>query len=123
MNKFLIAVSIAALSACSATDEPPIVGPSGKTVSRTKCSDAPDQCFVAANAACGGSYQVVDSSSNAGGLIDDASPGPTTWYHMSYMCGPSDGQMPSFAFRGPQYTPPTTTTCRDGGRSVTCTTY
>jgi hypothetical protein len=27
-------------------------------------------------------------------------PGPVTWYSMTYQCGPSDGKMPAFAFRG-----------------------
>ncbi|MBB3953007.1 hypothetical protein GGQ76_004329 [Aureimonas jatrophae] len=125
MRRVVVVALFAALSGCSASDDQaPIVGPSGQSVNRTKCSDSSDQCFRSANAACGGSYQVVDSSSNAGGVLDDTVPGPTTWYRMSYVCGPSDGRMPDFPFRGQQYKAPTTTTCREGRHnSVTCDTY
>jgi hypothetical protein len=47
-----------------------------------------------------GSYQVLDSESHAGGLLADILPGPVTWYGMTYSCGPSDGRLPSFAFKG-----------------------
>jgi hypothetical protein len=26
--------------------------------------------------------------------------GPVTWYSVTYQCGPSDGKMPTFTFRG-----------------------
>ena len=41
----------------------------------------------------GGSYQILDSESHAGGLLIDAIPGPVTWYTMTYTCGPSDGRL------------------------------
>ena len=85
-----------------------------------------------ANQTCKGSYQVLDSSSNAGGIVADILPGPVTWYRMSYQCGRSDGRMPTFPFRGQSYSPPAvvvtqptmrTTNCNRFGNNVTCTTY
>jgi hypothetical protein len=35
--------------------------------------------------------------------------GPVTWYAMSYACGPSDGRLPAFRFRGARYKPPSIT--------------
>lgn len=84
---------------------------------------------------------MVSSHSNAGGTLADIIPGPVTWYNMTYTCGPSDGQMPEFAFKGARYTPApvimpapqqpqqiqrprsTTTTCNRNGDNVNCTTY
>src|SRR5262245_19518153 len=33
-------------------------------------------------------------------------PGPVTWYAMSYRCGPSDGRLANFPFRGQRFKPP-----------------
>ena len=51
----------------------------------------------------------------------------------TYNCGPSDGRLPSFAFRGQQYSPPpipqfsppaiTNTTCQRTGNTVSCQSY
>lgn len=119
------------LAGCAATGEP-IQGPSGATINEAKCSGSPNACLKKAAQDCKGPYQVLDSSSNAGGLLADIMPGPVTWYRMSYQCGKSDGRMPTFQFRGPQYTPPPvvvtspsvrTTNCNRLGNSVTCTSY
>jgi hypothetical protein len=74
--------------------------PSGATFNTAKCSHTSDACFQKAAATCGGPYQVIDSESHAGGTLADVLPGPVTWYGMTYQCGPSDGKMPTFAFRG-----------------------
>jgi hypothetical protein len=71
-----------------------IVGPSGKPVHRAKCSQSPAGCYEQATRDCrGGSYQILDSESHAGGLLLDILPGPVTWYTMSYVCGPSGGKI------------------------------
>jgi len=88
------------LSACDLTSGNSFASPSGAVVNRAKCSQSSDSCFQKAAATCGGPYQVVDSESHAGRLLEDAMPGPVTWYTMTYQCGPSDGKMPAFAFRG-----------------------
>lgn len=69
-------------------------GPSGEKVSTVRCTRTSTGCFQKASAACGGPYQVLDSYSNAGGILADFIPGPVTWYTMSFQCGPSDGRMP-----------------------------
>ncbi|TPN41797.1 hypothetical protein FJ979_04505 [Mesorhizobium sp. B1-1-6] len=116
-----------AIAGCVSSGEA-IQGPSGKVMQEAKCNGSPNVCLKQAAATCKGPYQVLDSSSNAGGLIADVIPGPVTWYRMTYQCGPSDGRMPSFPFRGPQppvvvRTTPATTTCNRFGNSVTCNTY
>src|SRR5262249_40916894 len=68
----------------------------------------------------GGSYQILDSESHAGGLLADIIPGPVTWYTMSYACGPSNGRLADFPFRGPHYKPPSIQTCSQFGNTVTC---
>jgi hypothetical protein len=100
----------------------PLRDPSGKPFSRVKCSQSADDCFRQATKACGGSsYQVLDSESHAGGLVADALPGPVTWYGMTFRCGPSDGRMPSFPFRGQRYTsPPRPVVCHTIGSTVIC---
>jgi hypothetical protein len=96
------AVSVAAvsLSACDLTSNNSFTAPSGAAVNSTKCSQSSTACFQQATATCGGPYLVLDSESHAGRLLEDAMPGPVTWYSMTYQCGPSDGKMPTFAFRG-----------------------
>lgn len=131
---FALLLTSAALSGCVSSQEP-IQGPSGQTIQETKCNGSPNACLKAAAKECKGPYQVIDSSSNAGGLVADIFPGPVTWYRMTYQCGKSDGRMPTFQFRGQSYTPPpvvvnnnptprmTTTNCNRFGNNVTCTTY
>jgi hypothetical protein len=53
----------------------------------------------AAAATCTGPYQVIESESHPGRLLENTMPGPVTWYGMTYQCGPYEGKMP-FAFRG-----------------------
>jgi hypothetical protein len=67
-----------------------------------KCRQSPTECYEQAARDCrGGPYQVLDSDSHAGGLLtDDLWAGPFIWYGMSYACGPSDGGLADFSFRG-----------------------
>ena len=71
-----------------------------------KCNVDLGKCFSQATSICGGSYQVVDSESHAGGTLADIFPGPVTWYGMTYVCGPSDGKYPNFPFQGQRYSAP-----------------
>ena len=106
-------------------------GPTGKKMITAKCSQSPSGCYASASNTCSGSYQVLDSYSKAGGLVADVIPGPVTWYYMTYQCGPSNGRLPTFGFKGQQYTPPavvtlskpTTTTCSLLWQTVTCNSY
>jgi hypothetical protein len=99
-----------------------IVGPSGKPLQgahSAKCSRSPTGCYEQATRDCkGGSYQIVESESHAGGLFADILPGPVTWYTMSYNCGPSDGRLAEFPFRGPRQS---IRTCMQFGDTTTCT--
>jgi hypothetical protein len=61
----------------------------------------------------GGSYQIVESESHAGGLFADIFPGPVTWY-ACYTCGPSDGYLADFPFRGSR---PSIRTCMQFGET------
>jgi hypothetical protein len=94
------------LSGCAAPSSTSFVGPSGAQIHQAKCSQSPHGCYQEATKICNGSYQVLDSESHAGGLAADVLPGPVTWYGMTFSCGASDGRLPSFVFRGQQYTPP-----------------
>lgn len=138
-----LAIIFTALStlttACVAPSVKEYTGPDGRNVKTVKCSQSYGKCFETASSSCsGGTYQVVTSESHAGGLVADVIPGPVTWYGMTYICGPSDGKMPDFAFKGQQYTPPapppkpiqvevktqpTTTNCYESGNTVRCTTH
>lgn len=122
--RFIVIALAAAIAGCSSSGEA-IQGPSGATIMEAKCNGSSNACFKKAAADCQGPYQVIDSSSNAGGLVADILPGPITWYRMSYQCGKSDGRMPTFQFRGQQYVSPrlSTTTCSRFGNSVTCNSY
>jgi hypothetical protein len=95
-----LGVAAVGLSACDVTSGNSFASPSGAVVNRAKCSQSSDSCFKAASATCGGPYQVVESESHPGRLLEDAMPGPVTWYTMTYQCGTSDGKMPTFAFKG-----------------------
>src|ERR1700761_1234790 len=87
------------LSACMTSGDT-FTGPSGAKANTAKCNQSPDGCYKTASATCGGSYQVLDSERHPGGAFADLIPGPITWYVMTYQCGPSDGKLPTFAFRG-----------------------
>ena len=120
---------VVVLTGCTTTDEP-VKAPSGATIQQAKCTGSPNACMNQAGKKCGGPYQVMDSSSNAGGILADIIPGPVIWYKLSYICGQSDGRMPTFQFRGPQYTPPPVRitrpkqrTCNAIGNSVYCNSY
>lgn len=139
MRVLAVVALSALLAACASTNVSEVKGPGGVAVKSVKCVSDSGKCMAAANESCGGgSYQVLDSSSNAGGAIADVMPGPFTWYRMQFACGPSDGKMPAFAFRGSNYSPPpvvvapaapaarprsTTTNCSRIGDQVNCTTY
>ena len=96
------------------------IGPSGQPIYRAECKADPSDCLRSAGATCQGPYQVVDSESHAGGMLADILPGPVTWFSMLYQCGPSDGRMPTFQFRGPEYRPPSFASCSVFGQSVYC---
>lgn len=130
---FVVFACAAALSGCVSSSSEDIQGPSGATVHQAKCTGNSNGCLKTASQICKGPYQVLDSSSNAGGVIADIMPGPVTWYRMSFQCGKSDGRMPTFAFRGQSYRPPpvvysqpsapTVTNCSTYAGSVTCRSY
>jgi hypothetical protein len=96
----VLSAAAVSLSACDVTTGNTFASPSGAVVNTAKCSHSSDSCFQKAAATCGGPYQVIESESHPGRLFEDAMPGPVTWYTMTYQCGPSDGKMPTFAFKG-----------------------
>lgn len=97
---FLLCAAAVSLSGCNLTSGNTFTAPSGATANSAKCSQSPDGCFQKASQTCAGPYQVLDSESHPGGAFADATPGPVTWYSMTYQCGPSDGKMPAFTGRG-----------------------
>lgn len=108
--------------------------PDGSIMKNVKCSSNSAKCFSDAAESCkstSGSYRVVESHSNAGGVFADIFPGPVTWYNMTYICGPSDGVMPTFVLTSsapsmpvmPEPSKPTTTYCNKLGSSINCTSY
>ena len=116
------------LVACASPTVTEMKSPDGTSLKNVKCNIDSQKCFVHASQSCattGGTYRVVSSHSNAGGTLADILPGPVTWYNMTYVCGPSDGQMPAFPFKGQQYIPPasTTTNCTRIGDRITCRSY
>lgn len=143
MKYVTIVLAALLLSACASPTVSELRAPDGTAMKNVKCPADPQRCFEVASESCrstGGTYQVVRSHSNAGGTMADIMPGPVTWYNMTYVCGPSDGRLPDFAFRGQQYAPPpvvaptivqqpvqrsrsTMTNCTRIGDNVTCTTY
>lgn len=136
MRNLMTVALTAFLAGCAATGVEEVRGPSGAAVKSVKCVSDSGKCLAVASDSCGqGSYQVLDSSSNAGGAFADLIPGPFTWYRMQYVCGSSDGKMPTFQARGSSYVPPpivvapaarprsTTTNCQRIGDQVNCTTY
>lgn len=99
-------------------------GPSGANVYTTKCSGSEAACYQEASANCrGGSYQILASHSNGGGILMEGwGYGPVTYYTMSYQCGRSDGRMASFPRTGPVYVPPRpfVAECSGNGWGVGC---
>lgn len=119
MKAILVALPLV-VAGCVAANETPVSGPSGEQFQTAKCSGSPAACMNKAAQTCGGSYQVVDSYSKAGGAVADILPGPVTWYYMSYQCGPSDGMIPNFPHRGAGYVRPVTASCTRIGNTVNC---
>lgn len=111
------------LAGCAEPETSTMSGPGGNTIQTSRCTTSPEGCYTEAAKKCRSSYQVVDSYSKAGGTLADVTPGPVTWYYMTYQCGKSDGRLPSFPFRGPQYTPPKTTQCTQHGKTTSCYHY
>ena len=101
MRVVTVIVLSAVLSGCMETTNQSLPGPSGAAVEIAKCNASSTACLHKAAQTCGGPYLVLDSESHAGGMLGDTTPGPFTWYSMTYQCGRSDGKMPTFAFRGP----------------------
>ncbi len=118
MRKLLVILGALLLSTPAGAET--IYAPSGAILEKVTCKSNPGQCMADAGRTCGGAYQVVDSESHAGGILADWLPGPVTWYSMVYQCGASDGRMPAFEFRGPEWRPPSFATCSMTGRSVYC---
>ena len=138
----LLVLTLTGLSACGTTSSS-FTGPSGERISTVRCTTDPTKCYQKASASCGGgSYSVVNSYRNAGGIFADLVPGPVTWYTMSLVCGRSDGVVPTFPLRGQEPAMPkievpptivqpapapsmqqsTTTECRSVGTTIRCTT-
>jgi len=94
------------LSGCASPVVTELKAPDGTSLRNVKCNIDSQKCFVLASESCkqtNGTYKVVASHSNAGGTLLDAMPGPITWYNMTFVCGPSDGKMPNFPFRGDRF--------------------
>ena len=141
MRVRILAIALVSLAGCAGTTVNEMRAPDGTSMKNVKCNMDSQKCFAQASESCkdnGGTYRVVSSHSNAGGTLADIIPGPVTWYNMTYVCGPSDGKMPEFPFKGQQYAPPpvivnqpqqqirsrpSTTNCTRIGDSVNCTTY
>lgn len=123
MNKAIIFAAAFAASAAHA-ETTAMRGPSGGNIYTTKCSGDPSSCYSEASAQCGGgSYQILSSHSNGGGiLMEGMGYGPVTYYTMSYACGRSDGRMASFQQRGVPYVPPRAfyLQCGEDGWGVGC---
>lgn len=137
MKNHRLLLLIGLLSGCATTSVSEFRAPDGSAIKTVKCTSDPTKYFAMASQSCptDGSYRVVSSKSNAGGIVADIMPGPITWYYMTFACGPSDGVMPEFKFFGQQYTPPppanpivnqqqpSTTNYTKIGNSVNCQTY
>ena len=121
MRAYAAVLSMAIASGCVATAKDSFIGPSGGQTHSAKCSQSPQACLKAAGDTCKGSYAVLDSHSNAGGILADVLPGPVTWYSMTYQCGRGDGSFPQFPFRGRAH--PSITNCQKFGSSVSCQSF
>ena len=74
---------------------------SGFKFTEIDCRSDTAKCLNEAAEICDKSdYKVVNSWSNAGGLLADLIPGPYTWYHMEIVCGLPNDKQPTFEFRG-----------------------
>ncbi len=127
---FIAAMLMAVPSLALAQQVKQVPTPSGVTVSQVKCRSNAAKCMKSAGKHCSGSYQVIDSDSHAGGLAADLMPGPFTWYSLIFLCGKSDGTMPTFAFRGPEVVNPVLlipntvrVQCRSYGATTNCYSY
>lgn len=120
----LILVSVAVTGCAAAPQVKTYTGPDGLTVNTVRCIRDPSDCFKKASEICGGSYRVINSYRNAGGLLADYFPGPVTWYTMDIVCGYSDGNLPNFPLRGTEPAMPASVTMPStGSRGPTsCTT-
>src|SRR5262245_10702268 len=103
LRSALFLLAAICLSGCMETAGPSFNGPTGAALNTAKCSQSSAGCLQKASQVCGGPYTVVDSESHSGGLVADVLPGPVTWYSITYQCGPPDGKMPTFVFRGQQW--------------------
>lgn len=100
-------VIISLFTGCASTSESSFSAPDGSTYKTVKCSQNSFECLQKSSASCpSGKYKVVSSESHAGGVFADIFPGPVTWYSMTYTCGISGTEMPTFPFTGQKYTPP-----------------
>ncbi len=104
-----------------------IQSPSGIPVNYVKCARKPARCMNEAADYCEGSYQVIDSESHTGTMVTDAMSGSVTWYSMTFLCGRSNGDMPTFPSRGPNggkpsaiIPPGVSTVCNVLGRGQNC---
>jgi hypothetical protein len=96
---------VEAAGAGTAPDGYDDAGGADSKVRSVKCRDTAQDCIRKAESKCNGSFRTLHSESHAGGLLDDAVPGPVTWFALDYQCGYSDGRMPRFPFRGGRYEP------------------
>jgi hypothetical protein len=135
MKTLLAIITTATLAGCATTNVSEFKAPDGTSIKKVKCTSEPAKCFALASESCpnGGTYRVMSSQSNSGGIVADLIPGPITWYSMTYACGQPDGRMPDFKFVGQQYIPPppppppaprqsTNTNCVAIGNTMNCTT-
>ncbi len=116
----LLALAVLSTNSPAVAKTEVIIAPDGRQIITVKCARNPSKCMSEARQVCKGNYQVLDSESHAGGLLADIMPGPVTWYGMAISCGKSDGAMPSFPFRGPNFRMPSMTQCNVVGGSVFC---
>ncbi len=78
---------------------------SAADIRMAKASSNPAKVYQKAQKACGGNFSIIDSWSNAGGMLADLMPGPFTWYGIAYACGGDGGIKATFPFRGQQFDP------------------
>lgn len=76
---------------------------SAAEIRMAKAAHNPAKVYQKAQKTCGGSFSIIDSWSNAGGLFADVLPGPSTWYGIAYACGGKGGIEPTFPFRGQKF--------------------
>ena len=127
MRRLIIALALLLPTSALADKIDQLQTPSGITVDYVKCSRNANRCMNAVAEYCEGSYQVIDSESHMGTIVTDVVAGQVTWYSMTFLCGKSDGILPTFPFRGPQATKPSVlippqirTICTIIGRTQSC---